>query len=97
VDAALYPNPYKSGSDLNIMLSLSRDCVKVSYRIYTSSFRLVVYDEEDVPLAAGDRKYPIKSSRLGRLAAGTYYAVITAADASGRRARAAIKVLIIIK
>lgn len=94
-DALIYPNPFMQDGSLNFRIIASRQCSRISYRIYTCAFRLVAADDEGVNIPAGGGDYSISSYMLGSPAAGTYYAVIEVEDGLQNRAKTAIKPFII--
>jgi hypothetical protein len=95
-DVTIYPNPYKSG-DIKIQISLTRQCSRISYKIYTDSFRLIRFGAETVNFSAGKNDLIIKAYKIKGLANGTYYMTFAVEDSLRNSAKSGIKTLIIIK
>jgi rhamnogalacturonan endolyase len=83
----LYPNPYiASGGNLKIGFYSRSECSTVEFRLFTSSFRLVL-DEKITGDFTGTSTAEINSKVLARFACGSYYYAIytESAAASGKR------------
>lgn len=77
-------------------MTLTRQVVKLSVRIYTVSFRRVIEEAEDIH-AAGETALTLAGRKFSRLACGAYYVVITGETAGGETAVSKPVELIILK
>jgi hypothetical protein len=96
-ETVIYPNPYIAAEeDLKIIVALSRPAAELKVRVYTVSYRRVL--EIDAGSASTrEAMLTISQWKLGRLAAGTYYVVVTGKSDLGGRAASKPVVLTILK
>jgi hypothetical protein len=93
----VYPDPYRPGAgDLKLKITISKPASDLKARIYTAAFRRIL----EIP--AGDAEtrdviITIPQWKFGRLAAGTYYIVISGRAGGNESAASKPAALIIIK
>lgn len=94
-DIIAYPNPVKPENGTTIGFKLTRGC-RVKFLIYTVSMRLIRQIEaEDFPAGYNTKK--IGREYLKNLANGIFYYVIVAEDEKGKKKRAKVEKLIIMR
>jgi non-lysosomal glucosylceramidase len=96
----IFPNPYDpgSGQDMHIWFDISRNAVKITFKLYTAAFRAIKEITWTGNFGAGeitDRTVPVRE--LALLANGTYYYMITGVSDSGTSARSRAGVVVILK
>jgi len=95
----LYPNPVNPDKQQAVYLAFTcnRNVIRVGYRIYTTSFRLVKEQLYDISTSLKSGVIGIPASELKKLANGTYYIQVYAETSKGDSAKDRIRQLIIIK
>jgi hypothetical protein len=99
VDPLSYPNPYYpvNPGGVNVTCTLTQSAAKVSLKIYTASFRLVLVKEWNGDFSAGRFEQRLSSYELARLSAGVYYYVIAGERKTGEKARTKPGVMVVLK
>ncbi|MBN2769865.1 MAG: CIA30 family protein, partial [Spirochaetes bacterium] len=100
-----YPNPADTTRDVNIKFFITKNAKTVTFKMYTSSSRLV--KNLEVPasdinrgfrsLTAGDNIITVPAEYFKSLSNGTYYYVIMVKDDAGKEARSTVDKIIIVK
>jgi len=100
-----YPNPADTTRDVNIKFFITKNAKTVTFKMYTSSSRLV--KQLEVPaseinrgfrgLTAGDNIITVPAEYFKSLSNGTYYYVIMVKDDAGKEARSTVDKIIIVK
>jgi hypothetical protein len=93
----IYQNPYtiRSG-DLKIGITVSRPAEEIKLRIYTVAYRRIM----EISCGAANTREAIITVpqwKIGRIAAGTYYLVVTGVSGDKERAKSKPVVFIIVK
>jgi len=96
-DLLMVPNPYNPGKgNFGVRMTLTRQVVKLSIRIYTVSFRRIVEETENIS-ASGQVTLSFAMHKFSKLGCGMYYVVITGETAGGEKAASKPEELIILK
>jgi len=95
----IYPSPFSPGADkaFYAMLTSSRQILKLKYRVYSSSYRLIRKGETEPDYTAGSPRAIIEAKNFMYLANGNYYICFEAIDPKGEKKTLSAKVLTIIK
>jgi peptidoglycan/xylan/chitin deacetylase (PgdA/CDA1 family) len=96
-DLLAYPNPYNPAKgDLMFGFDTNITVDRVTIRIYTSAYRRIMEETESGGFY-GRSVVIIKSWKLGELANGTYYVLVSGEAADGKKAAAKIVELVILR
>lgn len=95
-ETTAYPNPYSAGQPLNLSFNLSQGSNATTFRLYTSSFRLIRKHDLGV-FTAGIKAAQVPAEKLANLGSGTYYFYIEGINAENKKARSRTTVLIVMK
>jgi hypothetical protein len=82
--------------DLSLKLTLSKPADSLKVRIYTVGFRRIL----EIPAGAANTRdvtVTVPRLKLSRLAAGTYYVIVTGVSTSGDKAVSKPLVLVVLK
>lgn len=81
---------------MTVSYYVTKRCAKVTFTLYTLSYRKIMTIEKQGPISAGDNSITIAGGALAKLSAGVYYGQVTATDEQGAKtAGKAITILII--
>jgi hypothetical protein len=94
----IYPNPYNyfAANDLYMNVTISKPASELKARIYTAAFRRVL----EIPAGSGstrDITIIIPRLKLNRLAAGTYYMVVTGVSIDREHAVSKPETLVVLR
>lgn len=94
-----FPNPAKDGEDVKARFSLTKRASKVTFKLYTASYRSIREEKFTANFAAGENDVTLGwLKNFNSLSAGTYYYVLYAGDAgSEKSARSKIGKIIILR
>ncbi len=96
-DTLSYPNPCNPVSGLTIVYKLTRDASEITFKLYTTSARLIRKHTVSSLTSAGIKTILISPGVLENLSQGVYFYVIEAKADNGTTARSKIEEIIIIK
>ena len=96
-----YPIPSiynaSTGTGLTIAFTVSKDTAMVTFRLYTSGFRLVRMITETKFFPSGSDALPVEQKYLSSLSSGAYYYSIQSESMDGMKARAKTGLILIVR
>jgi hypothetical protein len=96
-ETLIYNNPYKPASGpLTFSVDISKPAAELKVRIYTTAYRRVL-EVNAGPSNTRDVIITIPQWKISRLAAGTYYIVVSGAASGGEKALSKPAVLVVFK
>jgi hypothetical protein len=94
----IFPNPYNyfAANDLYVNVTISRPASELKARIYTAAFRRVL----EIPAGSGSTRnltIIVSQLKISRLAAGTYYLVVSGESTTGDHAASKPQPLVVLR
>jgi len=90
----IYPNPADGKSDLFIKFKTTKKPYKITFRLYTSSFRFIYeFTKENIT----NNELTLRNEVISRFARGTYYYILIVQDELGKKAKSEVSRIIILK
>jgi hypothetical protein len=96
-DPLPYPNPCDMSTGITIRYELTRDAAEITFRLYTSSARLVRKHTVSGLTPAGLKAMPVGAAVFEDLSQGVYFYVIDAKADNGTTARSKVDKIVILK
>ena len=85
-----------TGSGMAVDFYVTMRCSKVTFTLYTLSYRKIKTVEKQGPISAGENTIIVPGTALSGLSAGLYYGQVTATDEQGMKTNGrAVTILII--
>jgi hypothetical protein len=92
-----YPNPCNTSGGITISYELTRDAKEMTFKLYTTSARLIRKHTESALILAGEKSMLISSGELANLSQGVYFYVMEGTADNGTKARSKIDKIIVLK
>lgn len=92
-----YPNPCNPGGGITISYELTRNATEITFKLYTSSARLIRKNTVAGLISAGQKTMAIKPGDMENLSQGVYYYVIEGKADNQTKARSKIDKIIILR